>query len=249
VLELHPGICSVYLEIETIGLNQEWAIALCERLKAFNAERPSPLSFGCNLRVVPNFKPDALFAAMQAANVKFLNIGLESGSERVRTEILHRHYSNDDLLNTVTIARRHNLHVNLYNLIGIPGETYEDFLDTVKMNRLLAPDSHMTSIFDPYPGTQLHKMCEEQGYLQTARKSPFGRDRAQLNLPGFPRAKIQHCSNWFDYYVFKGRLSNRQLFLRLGIRWFRSSRLLFTLSRWRPVVRFLRIVKSRTRNA
>jgi radical SAM superfamily enzyme YgiQ (UPF0313 family) len=245
VSELHPGVCSVYLEVETIGLNPEWAMSLCTRLKAFNDERPLPLSFGCNLRVVPNFKPDALFAAMQAANVKYLNIGLESGSERVRTEILRRHYSNDDMLNTVAAARRYNLRVNLFNLIGIPGETYEDFLDTVKMNRLLAPDSHMTSIFEPYPGTELHEVCEKQGYLQTASYNPFGRERAQLDLPGFSRAKIQHCSNWFDYYVFKGRISNRQLFLRLGIRWFRSSRLLFTLLRWKPAVRFLRILKSR----
>jgi hypothetical protein len=103
----------------------------------------------------------------------------------------------------------------------------------------------MTSIFEPYPGTELHEICEKQGYLRTARHDPFSRERAQLDFPGFPRAKIQHCANWFDYYVLKGRVSNRQLLLRLGIRWFRSSRLLFMLSRWKPAVRFLRLVKSR----
>ncbi|HEY3381369.1 MAG TPA: radical SAM protein [Vicinamibacterales bacterium] len=247
--QLHPGVHDIYLEVETIGLNQEWALALFERLEAFNAERTSPLRFGCNLRVIPGLQPDALFAAMQTANVRFLNIGLESGSERLRTEVLHRHYSNDDMVRTVAAARRYGLRFTLYNLIGIPGETYEDFLETVRMNRILAPDEHMTSIFEPYPGTELHVVCEERGYLRTVRYDPLGRQRAQLDLPGFSRATIQRCSNWFDYYVFKGRMSNRQLLLRIGTRWFRSSRLLVTVSHWRPLARILRILKSRVRPA
>jgi anaerobic magnesium-protoporphyrin IX monomethyl ester cyclase len=249
VSRLHPGIRTVKLEVETITARLDWALALCDQLKAYNAGRPFPLAFGCNVRVTPHMRPDSLFASMRAANFTHLNIGLESGSERVREEILRRHYSNDDVLSTVTAARKHGLRVGFFNLIGIPGETYEDFLETVRMNRLCAPDEHATSIFEPYPGTELHRLCEEKGYLPGAHTDPQGRMRSQLDLPGFPKSRIQHCSDWFDYYVFKGRMSSFQLSLRLGARWFRSSRLLSALSRFRSVVRLLRFLQVRRTSA
>jgi len=243
--QLHPDVRTVYLEIETIAAKEEWAIALCARLTALNAERSRPLAFGCNLRLFPNLKPDGLFAAMKGANFTFVNIGLESGSERVRREVLHRHYSNQDVANAVTAARRQGLRVHFYNMIGMPGETYEDFLETVRMNRLCAPDVHLTSIFEPYPGTELHQLCKEKGYLRNYQYGVLGRARAQLDLPGFSRARIQHCCDWFDYYIFKGRISRVQLCLLLASHWFHSSRAFNAFSRFEPFVRSLYRIKSR----
>ena len=249
VSELHPDVRTIYLEVETIAAKEDWAIALCGQLQALNAQRSVPLAFGCNLRVFPNLKPDAIFSAMKAANFTFLNIGLESGSERVRNEVLNRRYSNDDICSAVAAARRNGLRVYFYNLIGLPGETYGDFLETVRMNRLCAPDVHLTSIFEPYPGTELHRLCQEKGYLRTAPSNVKARSQAQLDFPGFSRAKIQHCYDWFDYYVMKGRIPARRLWLLLVSHWFHSSWLFKALSRFGPLVRSLHGIKSRLTKA
>ena len=203
--ERNENIKEFYLEVETINVNRKWAIELCLELKHLNKSRPDPLSFGANLRLTDRLGLDELFIALREANFRFINIGLESGSERVRREILRRNYSNDTVIKTVKLAREHGLQVAFYNLIGLPGETITDFKETVKMNRICQPDWHMTYIFYPYPGTDLYKLCLENGYIKKRKESYGERNVARLVLPGFSRWQIQKCFNKFDYYVHEGQ--------------------------------------------
>jgi anaerobic magnesium-protoporphyrin IX monomethyl ester cyclase len=115
--------------------------------------------------VAKPFLNEEVFQALARANVRTLEIGLESGSEALPRETLRRHYSNDDFLQAVALARRHGMAVNVYNMIGLPGETLADRWQTVELNRRAGPDRSLTSIFFPYPGTDLHEICRRQGLL------------------------------------------------------------------------------------
>jgi len=194
----------IYLEVETIAVNKEWTIELCSKLENFNATLRQPISFGANIRVVPNADLESLFAVMKKCNLRFVNIGVESGCERVRDEILKRHYSNRDIVNTVELARKYGFKVCFFNMLGIPGETAADFEETVRINRQCLPDWHFTSIFFPYPGTDLYRMCMQQGLLNGPLNSDMERRQAVLDLPTFPRKHINRSFNWFDYHVYKG---------------------------------------------
>lgn len=151
----------IYLEIETITVNKEWTLDLCAQLAEFNVKRAQPVSFGVNLRITPGLELEDYFKAFKKSNFKFVCIGVESGSQRVRSQILNRHYSNEDIINAVRLARQYGLEVHLNNLIGVPGETPDDFRETVKINRLCAPDKHYTCVFFPYPGTDLYFLCKK----------------------------------------------------------------------------------------
>lgn len=201
-----PTIKEIYLEVETIGINKEWAIELCSKLEHLNTTLSHPLSFGANLRVVPNADLERLFAAFQKSNFRFIQIGLESGSERIRREILKRDYSNQDIINTARIAKKYGLKISLFNMVGIPTETIADFKKTVEINRMCLPDWHFIYIFFPYPGTDLYLLCKEQGLLKESFfDARIERRKATLDLPGFPKKQIQKSYIWFDYYVYKGR--------------------------------------------
>ncbi|MFA5147282.1 MAG: radical SAM protein [Candidatus Omnitrophota bacterium] len=203
IIAAYPEKRDFYLEVETVGVNKAWALELASRLEELNRTLKEPLSFGVNLRITPNMELDDLFTAFRRSNFKFLNIGLESGSERVRRDILKRHYSNDDVSKAVSLARKYGFRVNLYNLVGIPGETPDDFKETVRMNRLCQPDKTATSIFYPYPGTELYSVCRERGLLRET-KNALERCEATLDLPEFPKRDIQRSFIWFDYNVYKG---------------------------------------------
>lgn len=222
IVAKYPATENIYLEVETIGINKEWAMQLCSKLRQLNASVNSrPLSFGVNLRIAPNVELESLFAEFKKSNFSFINIGLESGSERVRREILNRNYSNEDVVNTVNLARKYGLKVHLYNMIGIPGETIADFKETVRINRICQPDFHHTSIFFPYPGTALYSLCKEQGLLKKGLDTEMERHKAVINLPGFSKRQIQRSFLWFDYYLYKGRKPAYKLIARvftLGVR-------------------------------
>lgn len=204
IVTKYPMVEEIYLEVETIGINKKWDIELCLKLKQLNAALSKPLTFGVNLRVTANAELESLFAAFKESNFRFINIGLESGSERVRREILKRNYSNEDIIAAVRLARKYGLRVNFYNLIGVPGETAADFQETLKMNRKCMPDFCYNYIFYPYPGTLLYSLCKEKGLLKRCPDIEMERSKATLDLPGFRKKQIQKSYLWFDYCFYKG---------------------------------------------
>ena len=147
----YPTQSRIYFEVESIALNKAWLIKFCKQLEAFNATIDNFISYGCNFRISPQSKDENIFLALKKANFFKINIGLESGSERIRRDILKRDYSNRDFLDITVMAHKVGLKIFVFNIIGIPGETYDDYIETVSLNRQCQPDSHYTGIFFPYP--------------------------------------------------------------------------------------------------
>lgn len=201
----YPETKEVYLQSETIAVNAAWLEELAQKLQLLNAESDPPLTFACNFRVARQFLNDRIFAALARANVRTMEIGLESGSERVRCDVLRRHYSNAEFFQAVELARRHGMEVNVYNMIGLPGETRADHDETIRVNHQVCPSRSLTSIFFPYPGTDLFGTCETEGLVTAgAGHQTAERSRATLDLPGFSRKEIQRCFEWFEYRVYRG---------------------------------------------
>lgn len=243
--EKHKALSEVYFEVETLATNISWALRFCDALSKFNARRQKPLSFGANLRVTPRADFGLLFRAMRKSNFTFINIGLESGSERVRREIMRRYYSNQDVIETVQKARQHGLKVHLLNMIGLPGETEEDIKETIRVNRLCQPDmwaSH--SIFFPYPGTEIHKLCSDKGFLPKVIDQERERSRAVLDLPDLSKKKIEHYFIWFDYYVYKGYRPVWKLLMRTFIARLHASYSLMRLYRMISEMKWLKKLKT-----
>jgi len=195
----------MYLEVETLGADLEWALELCSRLEHINEQYDVAIAYGTNLRVTPNADYEELFAALKRSNFEFINIGLESGSERVRRDILKRNYSNQDVMRAVSAAREQGLKVGLYNLIGLPGETREDFRETARINRACQPDWYLLSAFFPYPGTELHKTSLEQGLLDGPLDRKLERRRPVLDQPGFTKRQIKRRLTWSPLLFHIGR--------------------------------------------
>jgi anaerobic magnesium-protoporphyrin IX monomethyl ester cyclase len=203
ITQRFPSVNEFFLEIETCGLNPDWLVNLCEELYVFNCKFNLPKSFSTNLRVFPGIKDELIFQSLKKANFSSVSVGLESGNERVRREILNREYSNDDIRRVVTTARKYGIKIMLYNIIGLPGETYNDFLDTLSLNQELQPDRHSTSVFFPYPGTDLYEKARKMGLIPENIDFSSERQKAVLDLPGFRKRQIQQSFDSFHFNVYK----------------------------------------------
>ena len=203
----YPEMTDVYLQSETIAASPKWLEELAAQISAFNAGRKAKISFACNFRVARQVFKEEVFAALAKANVRTIEIGLESGSERVRCGVLRRNYSNEDFFRAVDLSRRHGMSVNVYNMIGLPGETLADYWETVRVNQRVCPDRSLTSIFFPYPGTDLYETCRTEGLLHQAGNLTAERCQATLDYPGFPKREIQRAFDWFEYRVYRGQRS------------------------------------------
>jgi len=207
-----PDLTSISLEIETIGASVSWALQLAESLAAFNSTLDRPLVFRANLAVSSALMQQekqlhALLEAFRRANLVNIDVGLESGSPRIRKEILNRpEYSNADLISFCDIARQHGISVSLYLLIGVPTETPQEALETSAVARACNPRLVNPSIFYPYPGTKLHQMAAEMGLIDTNRIGVTAeRSRVYLKLKDFPRWRVFLEYILIEWRVFHGR--------------------------------------------
>ncbi len=212
----------IALEVESIDLDRRWALELCHRLERFNAGQETPVGFATNFRVRRRIDPEPLFRAMARAGFRGVTIGLEAGSDRIRREVLRRACTTQDVLDGVRCARRHGLRVVLQNMIGVPGETEEDAIETALLNRVLRPDRYYVSIFHPYPGTELHATCLERGL--EVRPLRGGRERSVpvIDPPEFPARRIRRTYVWFDRHVQEGVAPWRQIAPRVFKAWVRT---------------------------
>jgi anaerobic magnesium-protoporphyrin IX monomethyl ester cyclase len=201
--EKFPSIDEYFLEVETIGYDMNWLVNLCGKLREFNLLKVNKLKFGTNLRIFPNMDFESVFQNLKSANFDSVIIGLESGNERIRKEILNRVYSNEQILQAVELAKKNGIKIGIFNMVGLPTETKEDFLDTLIMNQAIRPDWHSTSVFFPYQGTSLYDLTDKMGLLPEKINTKDERQKAVLSLPGFSSRQIQRSFNSFHYNVYK----------------------------------------------
>jgi len=208
IVEYYPLVNIVFLEMETFAVNLEYAYEMCDLLELFNANRKKSIAFGANFAVTKNVVGNEdLLKRLNRANFSFINIGLESGSEKIRNEILKRpRYSNRDFMAFCRLVKKHGININLNVLIGIPGETIQDFRETAAFVRECDPQSVLFFIFYPYPGTELYLTAKKMRLFTEYILDPaLERRRAVLDLPGFSKKQIQREYLLFDYKVYKGR--------------------------------------------
>ena len=218
----YPDMNHIYLEIETVGADILKGLDLFEKLADYNNARKKKLTFRINLALHSNFvrneeKYRKFLELCQKANVTALNVGLESGSERVRRHILKRpRYTNRELIEFCRTAREFGVASSLLALMGVPGETFEDYLETVRVVRDLQPEDVQLSIFYPYLGTDLYNITVEQGVIPAGgTETSNERHRATLELPGFPKWRVQFEFLYFWHRSFKGHWPMDKILLKM----------------------------------
>jgi tRNA-2-methylthio-N6-dimethylallyladenosine synthase len=110
-----------------------------------------------------DLRPETIEAmATTPAVCEQLHLPLQSGSNRILTA-MRRGYTAERYLEKLAAARAaiDDLAVTTDIIVGFPGETEEDFEDTLAVAAEAAYDSAYTFIFSPRPGTRAAEMQDE----------------------------------------------------------------------------------------
>ena len=214
IIKNYSSVDRVYLEVETFGANRKASFAIFDRLEIFNKARKNKISFGANLALTSNFMSNEkrcheLLRKAKRANLTTINIGLESGSERMRRDVLVRpNHTNDELVMFCNLAKEYNINIIFFVLIGVPGEKINDYYETIKTVRRAQPYTCYVSIFYPYLGTDLANQAVSQGLVKANELVEYDvnraeRSRAILDLEGFPvrRIRLEYILFWFRVYL------------------------------------------------
>jgi len=141
---------------DSFGLNRQIALELFARYR-----KEIGLPFIINLR--PEQVDPELAKALSQAGCWCAQIGIESGNDRLRENVLGRKISKEQIQSAVHCLQEQKIKILSYNMLGIPGENLDQGFETIRLNRELKIEFPRFSIFQPYPGTELGEEIVRKG--------------------------------------------------------------------------------------
>jgi len=143
---------------DTFTIHHPWVKRFCaiygERLRV-------PFSLHARVETV---SPE-LLEMLAKAGCRHITYGVESGSERVRREVMRRPVSNQRFRDVFRWSRDLGIIATANYMLGLPGETRAEVEETLALHDLLKPDDFAYFVFYPFPGTRLFHECREKGLL------------------------------------------------------------------------------------
>jgi len=101
---------------------------------------------------------------------KYLNIAIESGSKRVLREIIKKPIDFDKTKRLIAKMKEVGIEINSNFVIGNPGETWDEILETVRFAEEIDIDYVKFFICTPFPKTKMFEMAKKMGYLDDSIK-------------------------------------------------------------------------------
>jgi len=108
---------------------------------------------------------EELLRLMKEAGCQQITISIESGSQRVLTEVIRKPLKLEIVPGIVKACRELDIACGANFVIGMPGETWEDLRQTFRFAEELDLDVAHFHIATPLPKTDLYNICKENGYL------------------------------------------------------------------------------------
>jgi radical SAM superfamily enzyme YgiQ (UPF0313 family) len=169
---------------DTFTINHRWVREFC---KVYGREFAVPFSLNARVETVT----ESMLNELAAAGCKHIIYGVESGSERVRREIMKRHAGNERFREVFRWTREAGIMVTANYIIGTPGESRAEMEETIDLHHELQPVDFGAFVFYPYPGTELFQVCQANGYLpEDYLTRPANHRESILRLPNATQGDI-----------------------------------------------------------
>lgn len=152
------GINEVEVYDDTFNFDHQRTLAICRGLR----ERGLKFKWAIRDRV-DRVEPRVL-DELRLAGCNRVHLGVESGSDRV-LGLIGKKITVAQAKRAVALAKERGFEVLTYYMFGLPGETYEEALQTIDLALSLDSDYAEFSITIPYPGTRAYAEALEKGVI------------------------------------------------------------------------------------
>ena len=122
------------------------------------------IPFFCNVRA--NLVTPEIAKLLKNAGCFSVFLAVETGDEEIRNTVLKRNMSDKDLFNACSNLRKEKIKYGFYNILCLPVDNaYEVDLKTLRLNIELKPDMAWSSIFTPFPKTEMGQYSIEHQFF------------------------------------------------------------------------------------
>ena len=162
----------IYFREDNFTLNLKRITEFCEKLMKKNIN----IQWACETRV--DNLTENLIKLMSAAGCRAVYLGVESGSQRI-LDSLNKNITVEQIEEAIYLCKKYNIKTYCSLITGVPGETFEDYLQTKKLMDRLKPYSYGFNVFVGIPNSFLYE------YVLKNNLYEYIDDIGLLYMPGF----------------------------------------------------------------
>ncbi len=203
------GVGSICIFDDNFTLRRKRVVAICEEI----LRRGLDVDWKCEARV-DGVTPD-LATLMARAGCKTVAFGVESGNQ-ASLDFLRKDQTVEQAAAAIAACRQAGIETVAYVLIGIPGESPREALETLRFAREQQVDFIQFSTLSPFEGTELFDLAMERGwYRSSAVRNPVDAEerRATLLPPGWTERDLDRTLRklYGGFYLRPGYVARQAL--------------------------------------
>ncbi|MEL4896911.1 hopanoid biosynthesis associated radical SAM protein HpnJ [Crocosphaera sp. Alani8] len=171
-----------FFDDDTFTIDKKRVMAISEHLKKLD------LTWSCNARANLDYET---LKTLRDNGLRLLLVGFESGNQGIldgvkkgiKLEVARRFMKNCNKL---------GIKVHGAFILGLPNESRETIEDTIRFACDISPHTIQVSIASPYPGTELYKQAQENGWFTNKNLvASSGIQLSTLQYPNLSAAEIE----------------------------------------------------------
>jgi anaerobic magnesium-protoporphyrin IX monomethyl ester cyclase len=193
LLTEYPFIRFINFVDDILPLRRDW-------FRQFAQEYRKQIGLPFRSKCRPDLLSEEVIQLLKEAGCQHIKLGVESGNKYLRTQILRRKITDEQIINAFDLCHRYDIASTSYNMVGLPFEDMPAILDTIKLNARLRPRLIQRTIYYPYCHTELYDLCQAKGFL-TERRYDSYKEGTILTQPGLTATQVQFTYEAFNFLV------------------------------------------------
>ncbi len=182
IQKIEPEVSAIIFDDDLFAGDVDRVMEFCKELK----RREVDILWNCELRARDIKQPVA--RAMKESGCVELLVGVETGSDRLLASIM-KGTTRQEIIEAFRVAHEVGLRRNAMLMIGIPGETIEDFHQTEMLLTELEADGYYFSLYLPTPGTVMFQQAKEKGFDEPSTLDEWA-DHYGWDMSEYPRKSM-----------------------------------------------------------
>ncbi len=172
-------IASFMFHDDCLTEDRAWVTAFTEKYIAEGFTMP----FFCQTRADILVKHEDMVARMAKAGLRGYFIGFESGNDRI-LKFIRKGTTVEQNRQAARICRKYGISVWANYMMGLPTETKEEVMDTVRLMKEIDPDYYSPAFFTPHPGTDLYDYAVERNLSCITDYDSYRRNPTEPKIKG-----------------------------------------------------------------
>jgi radical SAM superfamily enzyme YgiQ (UPF0313 family) len=163
------GVKEIHFEDDNLTNDRARMLEICRRIK----EQKWGITWATPTGLVASKLDDELLGEMAASGCYSITLAIESGNQQVLSKLMHKPVNLARIPEMVKNVRKHGMLAKGFFMLGYPGETTNNIMQTVEFAKSLELDWAFFFIATPLPYTQMYDTSLALGYLKPGGFNPM----------------------------------------------------------------------------